>query len=198
MDGTFNAARQQRSGDRGHRARGSPVPRQPARRAPGRHRPLDPRASRQVQLLRGRGRGGLAVGIAGRRTRRPRGRIGRHRHGGRRPAPDHERVDDRSGGDPGDVRGGDPGQHAPVLDLAGPLRGDRAAPAPRAPRRRRLHARGRVPPAPRSGPHPPPPASRARTCAAGSTIGPASAAANGPTWARAGWCATGATTSTGP
>ena len=43
---------------------------------------LDPRAPWQVQLLRGRGRGGLAVGVAGDLARRSRGRIGGHRHGG--------------------------------------------------------------------------------------------------------------------
>ena len=50
MDGTFNALGNSESGDRGHRARGPAVPHQPARRAPGRDRPLDPRASRKFSF----------------------------------------------------------------------------------------------------------------------------------------------------
>ena len=70
---------------------------------------------------------GSPLGVARRGARDPGRRLGGHRHGGGRPAPDHERMDHRAGGDPRDLRGGDAGQHAPVLHLARKLR-DRHAP----------------------------------------------------------------------
>ena len=47
----------------------------------------------------------------------PRGGVRRHRHGGRRAAADHERVDHGAGGDPGDLRRRDARQHAALFDL---------------------------------------------------------------------------------
>ena len=127
-NGDLQCAGQQRSRDGRDRPRHPALPDQPDGRAAGRHRPLDPRPSRQVQLLRRRGRGGHDLAAARRAARHPEGGLGRHRDGGERAAPDHERVDDRARGDPGDLRRRDARQPAALLDLCRQLR-DRSSPS---------------------------------------------------------------------
>ena len=94
--GTLQCAGQQRSRDGRDRPRHPALPHQPDGRAAGRHRPLDPGPSRQVQLLRGRGRGGHDLAVARRAARHSEGGLGGHGDGGGRAAPDHERVDDQA------------------------------------------------------------------------------------------------------
>ena len=60
----LQCAGQQRSRHRGDRPRDPALPDQPDGRAAGRDRPLDPGPSRQVQLLRRRGRGGHDLEVA--------------------------------------------------------------------------------------------------------------------------------------
>ena len=116
-------ARQQRPRHRGDRPRHTPRADQPDGRAPGRHRPHDARPSRQVLLLHRRGRGGHDLAAAlGHARHSGRRHLGRHRDGRDGAAPDHERVDHRPEGDPGNVRRRDARQPAPLLDLRRQLR----------------------------------------------------------------------------
>ena len=143
----LQCAGQQRSRDGRDRPRHPALPDQPDGRAAGRHRPLDPGPSRQVQLLRGRGRGGHDLAVARRAARHPEGGLGGHGDGGGRAAPDHERVDDQARGDPGDLRRRDARQPAALLDPSRQLRADHSQAAARAPaggeveqdRHRQLH-----------------------------------------------------------
>ena len=91
---------------------------------PGRHRPLDARPSRQVQLLRRRGRGGHDLAAASRGARHAEGGVGRHRDGGGGAAPDHERVDDRPEEILETFAAEMRANHAALLDLWRQLRAD--------------------------------------------------------------------------
>ena len=89
------------------------------------------------------------------------GGVRRHRHGRRRAAADHERVDHGAGGDPGNLRRRDARQHAALFDLGRQLCADHTAAIARAPAGRAAGAR---PTSPRS-----------------STLARGSIGANGPT-----------------
>ena len=157
--GTLQCAGQQRSRHRRDRPRDPALPDQPDGRAAGRHRPLDPGPSRQVQLLRGRGRGGHDLAVALRAARPAQGGVGGDGDGGGRAAPDHERVDDQARGDPGNLRRRDARQPAALFDPSRQLRADHSQAAARASaggqveqdRHRRLHPRARAHPSPRMG-----------------------------------------------
>ena len=69
-------AGQQRPRHRRDRPRDPALPHQPDGRAAGRHRPLDAGPSRQVQLLRRRGRGGHDLAVARRAARPAEGGVG--------------------------------------------------------------------------------------------------------------------------
>ena len=94
--GRVQRARQQRSRHRGDRPRDPPRADQHPGGAARRHRSFHSRPPRQVQLLRRRGRGGQRLAAAARGAWTAARGVRRHRHGGRRAAADHERVDHRS------------------------------------------------------------------------------------------------------
>ena len=111
----------------------------------------------------------------------PRGGLRRHRHGGRRAAPDHERVDHAPGGDPGDLRRRDARQHAALFDLGRQLCADHPQAAARTSAGRRLEQDRRRRLHPRARPRPPRRMGRGRQgapwCATGATP-------NTPRWSR--------------
>ena len=109
-----------------------------------RYRPLVARPSRKDQLLPRRGRGGLGMAAALRRTRHAGRCVLRHGDGGRRAAAIDERMDDGSGRDPRYLCRRNARQHAPLFDLAGQLLYRRAAAAARPFQRRRM-VQGRYP-----------------------------------------------------
>ena len=129
----LQCAGQQRSRDGRDRPRHPALPDKPDGRAAGRHRPLDPGPSRQVQLLRGRGRGGHDLAVARRAARHPERGLGGHGDGGGRAAPDHERVDDQARRNPRDLRRRDARQPAALFDPSRQLRADHSQAAARAP-----------------------------------------------------------------